>query len=123
MRLTIVWIISIIFTLIIVVYQKTTGPTYPQKVTYEETKIKLPRSSSTDKECKVVIPESNNFDNAYLLWKYYPGTYDYDTLQFTLKDSLWETVLPTQPSAGKLEYHIILCKTTKPFSTPKTNPQ
>ena len=117
MRLTIVWVISIIFTLIIIVYQKTTGPTYPLKVTYEEIKIKLPRSSTTDKDCKIVISESVKFDNAYLLWKYYPGTYNYDTLQFTLKDSIWEAILPTQPSAGKLEYHIITQNSETVFDT------
>ncbi|MGI6479545.1 MAG: hypothetical protein ACOX0M_08920 [Salinivirgaceae bacterium] len=122
MRLTIVWVISIIFTLIIIVYQKTTGPTYPLKVTYEETKIKLPRSSTTDKDCKIVISESVKFDNAYLLWKYYPGTYNYDTLQFTLKDSIWEAILPTQPSAGKLEYHIILTQNSETVFDTKDQP-
>ena len=76
---------------------KTTGPTYPLKVYKRPNKTTT--KSTTDKDCKIVISESVK-STMRILWKYYPGTYNYDTLQFTLKDSIWEAILPTQPSAG-----------------------
>ncbi len=113
MRLTLIWTISLIFTLIIVIYQKISGPTYPQKITFENIDLKLPRSCNIGSECKVTIPENDKFDQAYLLWKYYPGAYNYDTLQFSLTEKGWETILPTQPPAGKLQYYLVLSKNNK----------
>jgi hypothetical protein len=108
MRLTIIWIISIVFTLTVVIYQRLTGPTYPVKISYNELKFKLPRSSSVDIDCKINIPGNSMFDAARVLWKYYPGDYSYDTLPLSLNGDKWEAVLPVQPPAGKLQYYIEL---------------
>lgn len=110
MRLTIIWVISMVFTLTVVVYQRITGPTYPVSIASNDLKFKLPRSSSVDTDCKVVIPGNEMFDKASVLWKYFPGDYGFDTLPLSLNGDNWEAVLPVQPPAGKLLYYIQLSK-------------
>ena len=48
MKKYVYWLLAIVITLVLSVYQRMTGPTYPKKVTIElngeNYKIKLPRS-------------------------------------------------------------------------------
>ncbi len=106
MKLSIIWVISIVFTLTIVIYQRVTGPTYPVRISHNELNFKLPRTSSVDQDCKISIPGSSMFDAAYVLWKYYPGKYSFDTLPLSFNGENWEAVLPVQPPAGKLQYQV-----------------
>ena len=48
MRKFLFWLLAVVITLVLSIYQRMTGPTYPQKVAVEwngeNVKVKLPRS-------------------------------------------------------------------------------
>ena len=109
MKKSVYWLLAIVITLILSVYQRMTGPTYPKKVTIElngtSYQIKLPRSGVQHDETVTLkgIPADVN---PKIHYRRYPTTNDYTTIDFTWKDSVWQAVLPVQPVAGKLQYYI-----------------
>ena len=95
------WIVAIILTITASVYQKSTGPTYPKKLTYLENGVeytaKLPRSGGIiDKEIDL------DASNAILHYRVYPSNKPFVSMPF--KDG--KAFLPKQSPAGKLEYYI-----------------
>ena len=106
------WVFSIIFTIGIAYWQRTTGPTYPVrgnvKINNNEIKFKLPRTSDsqTGEEIKLKITDQT------VIGKFeYKRYKSHDTL--TSVDMLREgdylkAIIPPQPAAGKVSYNIIL---------------
>lgn len=111
------WIGALVLTLGISVYQKMSGPTYPLKLKTEisgsQYEMELIRTSSIGDSCIVGIPKSEVFDNAYLIYHMYPGDFADDTLFMNVNGDNWETCLPQQPPAGKLQYFVVLEKDGK----------
>jgi hypothetical protein len=111
MKSALLWIFALIFTLIIVIYQRATGPTYPQKGKVElngvEYKYKLLTSHGGDSNAEIEIEVPQNISGSIKFrkfptneeWQIVPMKYD--------KESLIGE-LPHQPPAGKLEYFVIL---------------
>jgi hypothetical protein len=103
------WILAIVITLVLSIYQRMTGPTYPQRVTIElngeSYKVKLPRSGVQHDEI-VKLKGVPSDTEAQLHYRRYPTTNDYTTVDFTWNDSVWQAALPVQPVAGKLQYYI-----------------
>ena len=128
------WLLAVVATLALSIYQRMTGPTYPKKVTVElngeSYKLKLPRSGVQKDEIVKLkgIPPTTS---AQLHYRQYqtpessttaapnqqplsvssgtaaaPNQHDYTTIDFTCKDSMLQAALPVQPVAGKLEYYI-----------------
>ena len=110
MKKSVCWILAIIITLALSIYQRMTGPTYPKKVTVElngeQYQIKLPRSGVQQDEIVMLkgVPEHANAPQMH--YRRYPTTNDYTTVDFSWKDSIWQVALPVQPVAGKLQYYI-----------------
>ena len=100
---------AVVITLVLSIYQRMTGPTYPKKVTIElngeSYKIKLPRSGvQTDEIVKLKgVPQNTE---AQLHYRQYPTENDYTTADFKWVDGEWQAALPVQPVAGKLQYYI-----------------
>jgi hypothetical protein len=100
------WLLAIIITLVLSIYQRMTGPTHPKKVDIElrgeNYQIKLPRSGVQKDEIIVLkgIPQ------AVIHYRRYPTTDDYTTVDFVWKDNVWQAALPVQPVAGKLQYYL-----------------
>ena len=123
MKKSVCWLLAIIITLVLSIYQRMTGPTYPKKVTVElngeSYKIKLPRSG-VQKDEIITLTEQTHGDRSRELsggepmgpvpmslhYRRYPTTNDYTTVDFVRKDSVWQAALPVQPVAGKLEYYL-----------------
>ena len=109
MRKFIYWLVAIVITLVLSVYQRMTGPTHPIKVAVElngdSYKIKLPRSGVQHDEAVALkgLPSSTK---AQMHYRRYPTTNDYTTVDFNWKDDELQAVLPTQPVGGKLQYYI-----------------
>ena len=129
------WLLAVVATLALSIYQRMTGPTYPKKVTVElngeSYKLKLPRSGVQKDEIVKLkgIPPTTS---AQLHYRQYQtpvssstssalpqqplsvssGTaaalnqHNYTTINFTCKDSMLQAALPVQPVAGKLQYYI-----------------
>ena len=109
MKKSVYWILAIVITLALSIYQRMTGPTYPQKVTIElrgeSYQIKLPRSGVQQDEI-VKLPELTGSASMSLHYRQYPTTNDFTTVDFQLKDGIWQAALPVQPVAGKLQYYL-----------------
>ena len=109
MKKNVYWFLAIVITLVLSIYQRMTGPTYPKKVTVElngeQYKLKLPRSGVQQDEL-VTLKGIPSDTEAQLHYRRYPSGDDYTTVDFTWKDSTCQAVLPVQPVAGKLQYYI-----------------
>ena len=103
------WILAIVITLVLSIYQRMTGPTHPKKVTIElngnSYKVILPRSGVQHDEVVTLkgVPSSTK---AQLHYRRYPTTNDYTTVDFQRKDNECQVALPVQPVGGKLQYFI-----------------
>lgn len=112
------WIFAIAFTLIAVVYQRATGPTYPKKekvvLNNKEYKLKLIRSHGGDDDASITLNIDDKNVNAKLFYKNYPPKTDEKWLIHEFKhqtkdgENVMIANLPHQAPAGKLLYYIEL---------------
>ena len=109
MKKYVYWLLAIVITLVLSIYQRMTGPTHPKRVAVElngqSYKIKLPRSGVQHDEILTLKDVPSN-TNAQLHYRRYPTSDDYTTVDFSWTDSECQAVLPVQPVAGKLQYYI-----------------
>jgi hypothetical protein len=124
MKKSVCWILAVIITLALSIYQRMTGPTYPKKVTIElngeQYKVKLPRSGVqqdavvTLKDVPALrqaqgpqtVGEPVEPQDPQMHYRRYPSNDAYTTVDFSWKDGAWQAPLPVQPVAGKLQYYI-----------------
>lgn len=103
------WLLAVIITLVLSVYQRMTGPTHPKRVTVEldgnAYNVRLPRSGVQHDEL-VKLKGVPPIASAQLHYRRYPTSDSYTTVGFSLKDSVLQAALPVQPVAGKLQYYI-----------------
>lgn len=109
MKKSVYWLLAVVITLVLSVYQRMTGPTYPKRVTVElngETyKVKLPRSGVQHDEVVALKGVPSGIESQ-LHYRRYPTTDAFTTVDFTWQDGEWQAPLPVQPVAGKLQYYI-----------------
>lgn len=109
MKKTVYWLSAIVITLVLSIYQRMTGPTYPKKVDIElgseHYRIKLPRTGVQHDET-VRLKDVPPTVNAKLHYRRYPSADDYTTVGFEWRDEEWQAQLPVQPVAGKLQYYL-----------------
>ena len=109
MKKSVYWLLAVVITLVLSIYQRMTGPTHPKSVTVElngeNYKQKLPRSGVQKDEIVTLkaLPEDAIVQ---LHYRRFPTKDDYTTVDFSWKDSTWQAALPVQPVAGKLQYYI-----------------
>jgi hypothetical protein len=103
------WLLAIIITLTLSVYQRKTGPTNPMRVTVElkgeSYPLKLPRTGLREDKT-VRLDGVPSTADAQLHYRRYPTSDEYTTVDFSWKDDVWQAALPVQPVAGKLQYYI-----------------
>ena len=109
MKKFVYWLLAIIITLVLSIYQRMTGPTHPKKVTIElrgeSHQIKLPRSG-VQKDEIITLTGITSAVKSQLHYRRYPTTSDYTTVDFQWADAEWQATLPVQPVAGKLQYYL-----------------
>ena len=122
MKKIVYWLLAIVITLVLSIYQRITGPTHPKKVTIEldgeSYQVKLPRSG-VQKDEVITLNGVNHGDSPHDLrsaaitgtvpmihYRRFPTTNDYTTVDFQWKDDAWQAALPVQPIAGKLQYYL-----------------
>ena len=109
MKKALYWLLAIVITLVLSVYQRMTGPTYPKKVTIElngkSYKLKLPRTG-IQKDEVITLKGVDSKAWAQLHYRRYPTSEKYTTVNFTYHNGDLQAVLPVQPVAGKLQYYI-----------------
>lgn len=116
------WFLAVVITLVLSIYQRTTGPTYPKKLSVElrgeSYQVKLPRSGvQQDVLVKLPIPEdlSHELESDQtppvpmsLHYRRFPTSDEYTSVDFRWKDGEWKAALPVQPVAGKLQYYLTI---------------
>ena len=99
MKKSVYWLLAVVITLVLSIYQRMTGPTYPKRVAVElngETyKVKLPRSGVKHDEVVALKGVPSGIESQ-LHYRRYPTTDAFTTV----------ASLPVQPVAGKLQYYI-----------------
>jgi hypothetical protein len=105
--------LAIVITLIAVIYQRSTGPTYPKKVYLElgqaeKVKVKFPRSHGGETGAPVEIPKVGSAISGKLFYKRYPTEDAWTSVELEDKGNRLYAELPNQPPAGKLTYYLEL---------------
>jgi hypothetical protein len=115
----ILWIVAVILTLTLVVYQRATGPTYPisgKKVIENETvKFKFLRTQGGSVNAPVEIKVEDQSITGRLTYKRYKSFDEWTTVEMERKGDKLLSSLPNQPAAGKVEYTVALYKNGKEY--------
>ena len=132
MKKSVYWLLAVVITLVLSIYQRMTGPTYPKKITVElrgeSYQIKLPRSGVQHDEI-VKLPTHGDRSHELgaeptgpvpmsLHYRRFPTSDDYTTVDFQWQDGEWQAALPVQPVAGKLQYYITVGGNNYPADEP-----
>lgn len=103
--------LAIFITLIAVIYQRSTGPTYPKKFEIGVTDkviVKFPRSHGGHTDAPIEVPLLTEKMSALISYKRYPTDDAWTSLKLVRDGALLKAKLPHQPPAGKLIYFITL---------------
>ncbi len=113
------WVLAVVLTFTIVIYQRATGPTYPTKgevqLGTEEIGYKLLRSHNTGMDAPVEIEVEDETVTGKLTYKRYKSYDDWTTVDMERVGGKLQAKLPYQPPAGKIEYKISLYKDGQEF--------
>lgn len=114
LRSILLWAAAIVFTLILVVYQRMTGPTYPVRgevtIAGNEIGYRLARSNESDKDALVEIKTGDPEISGVVKYKRFKTPDDWTVLQMVNDREYLKAALPKQPPAGKLIYTVELFK-------------
>ena len=115
------WLLAIIITLALSFYQRRTGPTNPKRVTVElngnSYSMKLPRTGVRHDQV-VKLKGLPSDTEAQLHYRRYPTSDEYTTVDFNWEEDAWQSALPVQPVAGKLQYYITVGGKDYPVDEP-----
>lgn len=112
MKRMLLWLLALIITAFVLVYQRFTGPTYPiQGQTYignTEISFRLERShvNTEDYQIKIKVPEKNI--QGIILYRIFRSQNQWIKKKMTREGNYLIGSLPKQPPAGKLEYKVVL---------------
>jgi len=107
-----IWIAAILITVISVVYQKRTGPTYPKKgriiIDGSAISFTLPRSELSGKEAEIRLMIKNKKIKGRIRYKRFRSNDEWEEVAMKREGDILKASLPTQPAAGKIIYYVIL---------------
>ena len=113
------WVIAVIFTVSLVIYQRATGPTYPVRgsvdIEGETVKFKLLRTHNTGINAPVEIQVASKSISGKVTYKRFKSFDEWTTVELKNKDGYLVSSIPFQPPAGKVEYHVSLFKNGKEY--------
>ena len=104
--------LAVIITMISVLYQRSTGPTYPKKFNFmvaeQKVKVKLLRSQGGTINAPIQIAAPSKTMTGTVTYKRFPTNDDWSTKNLEFKNNQLVGDLPNQPPAGKLQYFVTL---------------
>lgn len=109
--------VAILITLISIIYQRGTGPTYPKRLSIQvedgqggskKVWFKLPRSQENNAPAKIEVPAPSATATAEVLFRRFPLQEPYTHLPLVRENAHLVAELPIQPAAGKLEYFVVV---------------
>ena len=122
------WIVAFGLTVILAIFQRMTGPSYPKRgetltPAGDEIRFRLPRSHGGvgDLTVSLAVPES--IRRGSLEWRRYPTSESWSSVTMTRSaDGELAARVPHQPPAGKVEYRLILDTVDGEFLIPSDEP-
>lgn len=106
------WIVAVIITLSIAIYQRMTGPTYPESYKFQangkEYKFRLPRSQNGTSDAMIRLGIEDAGIKGKMYFRRFNTGEPMDTINFHRENQELVAWLPGQPPAGKLEYGVKL---------------
>ncbi len=106
------WVLAFILTIVVIVYQRKTGPTYPIKsvesIGNKEVSYKLLRSFTAFENLPVEVKVSDKEISGLIKYKRYKSDDNWEETEMERVGDLLKAELPGQPVAGKIEYGIRL---------------
>jgi hypothetical protein len=108
------WIAAFLLTVVLAVFQRMTGPSYPARGSTtlsggETIRYRLPRSNQGRPDLRVAIPRPAEGGRAVLEWRRYPTGEAFRRLAMVGTDEgRLEAEIPGQPPAAKVEYRIVI---------------
>jgi len=125
-RTVILWIFSLIITLISAIYQQKTGPTYPVNggftIGEASGQYKFERSHSGADEHKVAVIVSSNLIIGTLKYKRYKTVDEWTEIPMRRDSDTLCAFLPHQPPAGKIIYRVTLSTGNQRIELPEREP-
>ncbi len=103
-------LVAAVITLGAMVYQRTTGPTYPQKmeVSIKEAayRLQLIRSHGGTGDCEMEFEIADTSVSGIIFFRKFPTSEEWTRSEMKRKGNFLVAYLPAQPPAGKLEYEV-----------------
>lgn len=104
--------LAILITMIAVIYQRSTGPTYPRKWSpvfkQQSIKVRLPRSQGGEQNAPIEIPVIDEETTGTVTFKRFPSDDNWQVIDLKKEPGRLYAELPNQPPAGKLAYFVQL---------------
>lgn len=118
-------LISVVITFGAIIYQRSTGPTYPKKVEVEidgiNYKFELIRSHGGENDCPLVFNITDPLVTGSVTFRKFPTRDEWTTREMMRENDKLIGYLPNQPPAGKLEYKIEFKKNDMAYPLHETN--
>lgn len=112
MNTKLLWVLAVVLTLFSAVYQRMTGPTYPVRVAGEiagkVVSAKLLTSHSVSTDLPVTVTAADEGITGKVVYRRLGAGDDWTAVAMTRAGETLAASLPRQPSAGKLEYSVML---------------
>lgn len=125
-RSVLFWILAVLITLISLVYQRVTGPTYPvsgkTQLNGRAIAFKLDRSHAGETNAPVEVKTDDQSVTGVLSWKRYKTDDPWTKVPMTFSNGALKAELPHQPVAGKLLYKVELHEGDKQASLTGADP-
>jgi len=119
------FLIALVITLAAMVYQRTTGPTYPKKTELKigenQYKFELIRSHGGEKDCRTEFQIPDTTVSGRIMYRKYPTSDEWTTGELVRENGVLTGNLPYQPPAGKLEYRVEFEKEGKTYPIHEKN--
>jgi len=108
------WILAILITLVAIIYQRKTGPSYDKKVQItidgREYEFSLVRSHGGESDCTLELQIPDEQITGEIHYRKYPTDNKWKIIPMERQNDVLSGSLPNLPPAGKYEYKVILKK-------------
>ena len=122
------WIVAFVLTVILALFQRMTGPSYPKRgetlaTGGDEIRYRLPRSHGGEGGLEIGLDAPESVSGGSLEWRRFPTTESWTSVTMSRDaDGRLAATVPHQPPAGKVEYRLVIDTTEGALLVPNDEP-